>query len=155
VLAALGITTSNVLIKRIAGKMDALMAMGLQMLIGAVPLLLAALVLERPEDIIWSSRFVVVLLGLSLAGTALVYWLWFSILKTTPLNQANAFSFLIPIFGLAMGVLFFSEAVGWTELVGIGLTLVGVFLVNRGGGRRSAGRDPARRSTRESARPGP
>ena len=46
VLAALGITVSNVLIKRIAGNVDALMAMGLQMLIGSIPLILGAWAME-------------------------------------------------------------------------------------------------------------
>ena len=48
-LAALGITVSNVLIKRIAGKVDALMAMGLQMLIGSIPLALSAWTMEPGE----------------------------------------------------------------------------------------------------------
>jgi drug/metabolite transporter (DMT)-like permease len=131
VLAALGITVSNVLIKRIAGEVDAIMAMGVQMLAGAVPLLVAALVLEEPQDIVWSPRFVLILAGLSILGTALVYWLWISILEKTPLNRANAFSFLIPIFGLAMGALFYGEALGWPEAIGVALTILGVGLVNR------------------------
>jgi len=131
VLAALGITVSNVLIKRIAGEVDALMAMGIQMLIGALPLLAIALVFEQPQDVIWSSRFLFALVGLSLPGTALVYWLWFSILQKVQLNRANAFSFLVPIFGLAMGVFFFGETMGWPEAGGIALALLGIFLVSR------------------------
>tara|TARA_R110001606_G_scaffold279791_1_gene428344 strand:- start:703 stop:1554 length:852 start_codon:yes stop_codon:yes gene_type:complete len=130
-LAALGITVSNVLIKRVAGKVDALMAMGFQMLIGGLPLLVIAGAIEQPQDIIWSSRFLFVLVGLSLPGTALVYWLWFSILEKVPLHRANAFSFLIPIFGLSMGALFYGEALSWSDVGGIVLTLLGIVLVNR------------------------
>lgn len=131
VLAALGISVSNVLIKRIAGEVDVLMAMGFQMLIGGLPLLGIAWAFERPQEIIWSSRFVFALVSLSLPGTALVYWLWFSILEKVPLNRANAFSFLIPIFGLSMSVLFYGEKIGWPGAGGIALTLVGIVLVNR------------------------
>ena len=131
VFAALGITVSNVLIKRIAGEVDALMAMGIQMLIGALPLLVIAWAFEQPQEIIWSSRFVFALVSLSLPGTALVYWLWFSILEKVPLNRANAFSFLIPIFGLSMGVLFYGETMGWSEAGGIALIVLGIVLVNR------------------------
>lgn len=131
VLAAVGITVSNVLIKRIAGEVDALMAMGIQLLIGALPLLVIAWAFEQPQDVIWSSQFVFALVSLSLPGTALVYWLWFSILEKCPLNRANAFSFLIPIFGLSMGVLFYGEAMGWSEAGGIGLSVAGIVLVNR------------------------
>ena len=138
VLAALGITVSNVLIRRVADEVDALMAMGMQMLIGAFPLLIAAWAFEDPRDIAWSTRFVFSLVGLSLPGTALVYWLWFSILQKIPLNRANAFSFLIPIFGLSMGALFFGERVGWLEVGGIVLALLGIVAVNSGGTLRAA-----------------
>ncbi len=56
---------SNVLIKRIAGEVDALMAMGIQMLIGGLPLLVMAWVFEQPQEIIWSSRFVFALARIS------------------------------------------------------------------------------------------
>ena len=138
VLAALGITVSNVLIKRIAGNVDALMAMGLQMLIGSIPLILGAWAMEEPTAIRWSFTFIAALLGLSLFGTALVYWLWFSVLEKAPLNRANAFSFLIPIFGLAIGALFYGESLGWSQLIGIALTVLGVGLVTRRGTRSAA-----------------
>ncbi len=132
-LAALGITVSNVLIKRIAGRVDALMAMGLQMLIGSIPLVLGAWAMEQPTTIQWSFTFIGTLLVLSLFGTALVYWLWFSVLEKAPLNRANAYSFMIPIFGLGMGALFYGETLGLPELVGIALAIVGVGLVTRQG----------------------
>lgn len=133
ILAALGITVSNVFIKRIAGNVDTLMAMGLQMLIGSIPLALGAWVMEERTTIQWSTTFVWALLGLSLFGTALVYWLWSSVLQKTPLNWANAFSFLIPIFGLTISALFYGKTLGWQQLAGIALTILGVGMVPRHG----------------------
>ena len=130
-LAALGITVSNVMIRRIAGEVDAIMAMGAQMLIGGVPLLVAAFAFEDPQNVVWTPRFVLILAGLSLFGSSLAYWLWISVLEKTELNRANAFSFLVPIFGLAMGALFYGETLDWPEFVGIGLTLLGIALVAR------------------------
>jgi drug/metabolite transporter (DMT)-like permease len=130
-LAALGITISNVLIKRIAGEVDAIMAMGFQLLIGGVPLMVAAFVFEDPSSVIWSPRFILILAGLSLFGSALVYWLWLLVLENMALTRANAYSFLVPVFGLTMGALFYGETLGWPEFVGIGLTLFGIGLVNR------------------------
>ncbi len=131
VLAALGITVSNVLIKRLAGRVDPLMGMGAQLVVGGVPLVLAAMVLEAPGTVQWSLRFTGALLALALPGTALVYWLWFSLLQSVELNKANAFSFLIPIFGLAMGVGLFGEHIGWHEATGAMLTVLGLDLVVR------------------------
>ena len=130
-LAALGITVSNVLIRKIAHRVDLLMAMGAQLLVGGVPLAIGAFVLEEPRSVVWSPQFVLILGSLSLFGSSLVYWLWSAILQKTELNRANAFSFLVPIFGLSLGALFFNERVGWIEVIGIGLTLVGIALASR------------------------
>lgn len=129
-LAAFGITVSNVLIKIIVGKVDVLMTMGLQMLIGSMPLAAAAWLYESPSDITWAPIFTLSLLGLSLVGTALAYYLWFSVLERTPLNRANAFAFLVPIFGILMGIIFFDEELGWEHFIGIPITIVGVRMVN-------------------------
>ena len=132
-MAAVGITISNVLIRSIAGRVDPIMAMGAQLLIGGVPLLAGAYAFEDPASVDWSANFVMILVAISLFGSALAYWLWGAILATTELNRANAFSFLVPVFGLAMGAAFFGERLGWIEFAGIGLTLAGIALANRRG----------------------
>jgi len=139
VLAALGITFSNVMIKKIAGQIDPLMAMGVQFLIGSVPLAIAAGLTEDPGAIQWSFTFIAILLALALFGSALVYVLWMSVLEKVPLYQANAFSFLVPVFGLTMGMLFFGETLDLTKLIGIALAIFGVVLV---AGRRTAQQPP-------------
>lgn len=128
-LAATGISISNVMIKSLAGHLDALMAMGLQMLIGSVPLALIAVVTEDATTITWSLEFVSVLAFVSLPGTALAYWLWFSALEKTQLSRANAFSFLVPIFGLTLGWLLFNETLNTYQTSGIALTFIGIVLV--------------------------
>ncbi len=129
-LAALGISVSNVALKRLAGDVDALMAVGSQLLIGAIPLMVMSAMTESPISIIWSAKFILSLLGLALPGTALAYWMWFSILETMTLNRANAYSFLVPFFGISLGIAFYGEAL--TLLVGAGasITVVGILLVN-------------------------
>lgn len=146
-LAAVGITISNVLIRAVAGKVDPLMAMGAQLLIGGLPLLAGALVLEDPASVDWSVNFVLILAAISLLGSSLAYWLWIAILRTTELSRANAFSFLVPAFGLAMGAVFFGERIGWLEATGVGLTLAGIALANRGQGSQSIPDDPDKAAT--------
>jgi drug/metabolite transporter (DMT)-like permease len=132
-LAAVGITVSNVMIKKIAGKIDPLMAMGLQFLMGSVPLGIIAAATEDPSSIQWSFTFVVILLTLAVFGSALVYVLWMSVLAEVPLNKANAFSFLVPVFGLTMGVLFYGETLELSKIMGILLAIMGVLFVTRNG----------------------
>lgn len=129
-LSALGITISNVMIRYIAAQIDALTAMGWQLILGSIFLALIAIATEDTSTIEWSPAFLFSLLGLSLPGTALAYWLWCHILKKTELNRANVFSFLVPIFGLVMGMAFYEETYDLLVLTGIGLILSGIILVN-------------------------
>ena len=129
-LAAVGITISNVLIRALAERADTLMAMGSQMLIGGVPLTVGAVLYEDPMSVTFSPQFILILLTISLFGTSLAYWLWSEILRTTELSRANAFAFLVPGFGLAMGVVFFGESIGLLTGLGILVTLVGIAMTN-------------------------
>ena len=130
-LGALGVAVGNVLLKRLAGRVDPLMATGWQFILGGVPLLLAAQVVESPLQVVWSPAFVINLMVLSLLGTALAFVLWFSALHRGDLNRLNTFTFLTPVFALLIGALFFSERLGLTEITGIILSLSGIFWVNR------------------------
>lgn len=141
ILAAIGISVSNVAIKSITQEVDALAAMGLQMLVGSVPLAVMAAALENPLAVNWTPTFVGSLLALAFLGSALVYWLWFSALETVALSRANVYSFLVPGFGLAMGAIFYDETYSWPQISGIGLILIGIVIVNLTSDRdRTAGR---------------
>lgn len=131
ILSAVGISVSNVLISKMAGRLDALTAMGWQLILGSLFLLAVALMTEDVNAVIWNGAYILSLLGLALPGTALAYWLWCVVLTRVELNRANVFSFLVPVFGLTMGVMFYQESIGLLSAAGIGLTLLGISLVNR------------------------
>ncbi len=131
ILAAFGVTVSNVLIRGIAGSISGLSAMGWQLTIGSIPLWGMALLWEDQTQVEWTGSFLFSLLGLAIFGTAFVYWLWFRVLEQTPLTRANVFTFLVPIFGLTMGVAFFEETITSWTIAGVALTLVGIYKVNR------------------------
>jgi drug/metabolite transporter (DMT)-like permease len=132
VVAAIGITLSNVIIKKIATRIDPLMAMGWQLMIGAVPLAIIAVATEDPMAVRWTVPFLVSLIGLSLAGTALAYWLWCTALASVELSHANAFTFLVPVFGLGMGMAFYQEQLSALAMVGVAFTLLGIYQVTKG-----------------------
>lgn len=130
-LGAVGVAISNVVLKRLAGRVDILRAMGWQLLIGAVPLAVLAMSTENVSDVVWRAPFVLNLVALSVFGTSAAFVLWFSLLRRARLSQLNVFTFLTPIFGLLMGVLFFAESLHGLELVGIALSLLGIYGVSR------------------------
>ena len=132
-VAATGVAIGNIAIKRLSGEADAIMAMGFQLMLGAVPLALLSTSTEDLSSLAWSTEFVVILLLLSLFGTALAFWLWFTALERAELSRANAFTFLVPLFGLAIGSAFFQERLSGIQAGGVVLVLIGIMLVQRNG----------------------
>lgn len=135
-LAAAGVAFGNIAIKRLTGQVDAVMAMGLQLLLGALPLALLSVFTADLSSLAWSPEFIVVLTVVSVLGTSLAFWLWFGALERIELNRANAFTFLVPIFGLAIGAAMFEERLEWVQAAGVVLVLGGIVLVQRSGLQR-------------------
>jgi drug/metabolite transporter (DMT)-like permease len=133
ILATTGVAVGNIAIKRLAGRVEAAMAMGLQLLIGAVMLAFLAVSLEDPTQVEWSGTFISSLVGLALPGTALAFWLWQITLSRLEVSQAVAFSFVVPVIGLTVGWAFFDEAVTLITVAGAGLSIIGVYLAARDG----------------------
>jgi drug/metabolite transporter (DMT)-like permease len=74
-LAAAGEAVGNVTMKRLPDETDSIMAMGLQLFIGALPLALLSVWMEDVSSIAWSWTFIILLVSLSVFGTALPFWL--------------------------------------------------------------------------------
>lgn len=134
ILAATGVSIGNVAIKRLTGQVDPIMAMGFQLLIGAVPLALLSMLTEDISVWTWSMELVLVLVARAVLGSSLAFWLWFEALERVDLNRANAFTFLVPIFGLMIGAAFFGERLKVVQIVGVILVLTGILLVQRDAG---------------------
>ena len=141
-LSALGITISNVIIKHIASRIDPLVAMGWQLLIGSIPLAALAIATEDIDSIQWTVEFLISLFGLSFFGTALVYWIWTRVLRDVELSHANAFTFLVPVFGVGMGVAFYQERFPGVALIGVALILLEIHQVTTGDRLKIGGKLP-------------
>lgn len=132
-LAAGGVAVGNLAIKRVAGEVDAFVGMGVQLLIGAIPLFVLAGLLERPSVDMAAPTFIGVLVVISLAGTSLAFVLWCTALRYVQLSRANAFSFLTPLFAIAIGYFFYGERLDWNDAAGGALILGGLWCVTRVG----------------------
>lgn len=144
-LAAAGVSVGNIGMKLLPAGTDALAAMGIQLLLGTVPLAVLSALTEDWRQITWSPAFALVLVTLAVFGTSLAFWLWFDALRQVALNRANAFTFLVPIFGLFIGAMFFGEQLVWPQAVGAALVIVAIVLVQV---RGSASARPATADSR-------
>lgn len=128
---AVGVAFGNVALKRLGGQVDAFRAMGWQLLIGSVPLFALTAAREDWISIQWDMRLTISVVSLAVLGTALPSVLWFELLRRAPLTQLNGFTFLTPVFGLAIGALWFDERVTGLQVGGIALSVAGIYLLSR------------------------
>ena len=75
----------------------------------------------------WSA-----LLYLILVGSALAFSLYMFVLKQLSATAASLYTYINPVVAVLLGWWVLKEPLHWLEAVGMSITLVGVWLVNRG-----------------------
>ncbi len=129
-IGAVGIALSNVTLKWLAGRGDVWMLMGLQLVIGSIPLFALSYFFESSQNVDWNFQFILVLFTLAVLGTAVAAALWFTLLNHVELSRVNVYTFLTPIFGLIIGLIFFNESFGILKIFGVALSLLSIYLVS-------------------------
>lgn len=74
----------------------------------------------------WSS-----ILGLAIFGSGLAYIAWYDALKVLPASQLGVFIYIEPLVTMILAALLLSESVTIAALAGGGITLLGIYLVNK------------------------
>lgn len=106
----------------------------------AAGLLLAAFSLTLPlavwMDYPWhinpSTRSIVSVLALAAGPTALATWLILLIIGRRGASFLSQVNFMVPVFGIAFGVVFLSETLPANAWIALGVILVGVAIVRHG-----------------------
>ena len=120
--------TGGTLMVRGLGDVDVVVASAAHFLIGGMVLAAVALVVEGVPHIAWTGRFILVLAFLGLVATAATTLAWFVEARRCPLSLLTVWMFLVPVFGLLIGIVALGERPdAWTG-VGIVLVLVSMWL---------------------------
>jgi len=130
-MAALCWGTGTILIKRLRSTtpVDLLTLTTWQMALGAVPLVLLALVVpEQPTH--WTPSFIGILAFMSVASTALCWWLWIYILDRVPAWEASLSVLGTPVVAILSSRLTFGEEFKALEIAGILLIGGGLALLS-------------------------
>lgn len=77
-----------------------------------------------------SLQAVGALLVLAVFGTALAFVIYYRIIERTPATYVSMVTYLVPIFGVILGVLVLGEQLRWNAYLGCILILSGVMVVN-------------------------
>lgn len=130
-IGALGVAVGNILLKRIAGQVDALIATGCQFILGGLALMVLAQWFEMPFSVNWNWTFGLNVFALGLGGTALPLLIWFWLMRRVELTRLNAFTFLTSVFALMISTVFFGERLQLIQAAGIALSLYGMWRTSR------------------------
>lgn len=127
-IGVLALTFATLSVRGASGGGNLLMVVGLQMLVGASLLAVAAVALES-WDVNWTPQ-----LGLAFAYTTLVpgllaTWVWFLLVARIGAVRAAAFHFLNPFFGVVIAALVLGEGLTRWDVIGVVIIAAGILAV--------------------------
>ncbi len=142
--ASLGLAVSSLVAKRLSGQMPALTLTTWQFLLGSVPLIGAALILEKPYNFNPTGSSLLGLTYLAVISSAggSVVWNW--LLKRIDVTPLTALTMLGPPLSLLLGLMIFNEQVAVAQWVGITIALASVACLQWGEGRSHSSQRPAK-----------
>jgi drug/metabolite transporter (DMT)-like permease len=101
-----------------------------QVLVGAVPVTLGALLLGDPVDFEkMSSSALIGVVYASVIAVPFGQWTWFRVLQLMPSSVASISTLAVPVIGVFSSALLLGEPLGWRELAALALICAALFLV--------------------------
>lgn len=108
-----------------------LVAPAAQLSMASVLLIPLSLLVDQPYQLAFPSLPAVLsLFALAIIGTGLAFIVYYRLLETTPASSMAMVTYLIPVFGIFLGVVVLNETLNWNAYVGCLLILIGVMVVN-------------------------
>ncbi len=154
-MAAICWASGTILVKRLRGNtpVDLLTLTTWQMLLGALPLLLLSFIVPEPATN-WTLSYTGILVFMSVASTAMCWWLWIYILDRVPAWEASLSVLGTPVVAILSSRLTFGEQFKGSEIAGIlliGSGLALLSLLSWAASRRNPAAPNAPQLTKETA----
>jgi len=130
-LASCSYGMAMVYARRYLRTLPSLVAPTAQLLVATIYMVPLALYFERPFSLSWPSlQAVGSLVALAVIGTALAFVVYYKIIEVAGATYLSMVTYILPVFGVMLGVLILNEQLTWNAYVGCGLILSGVMVVN-------------------------
>lgn len=127
-IGAAALSAATLAVRTASSGGNLMMIVGLQMFVGAIALLFAALVFETPSfapSLRLGAAFTYTVLVPGLLAT----WIWFALVGRIGAVKAATFHFLNPFFGVAIAWLLLGEALNMMDFIGVAIITVGILAV--------------------------
>jgi drug/metabolite transporter (DMT)-like permease len=129
VIGAAALAAAALIVRGVDLGTGLLMVVGLQMLVGWLSLIPAALLLEDPGAVrvtpSLAAAFAYVVIVPGVAATLL----WFHLVRRIGAAQAAAYHFLNPAFGVVIAALLLGERAGWLDALGVAVVMASILMV--------------------------
>lgn len=132
IIANLGWAAGSIWMKRKNQESDPFMNAGLQMTFGGLLLLPVSLGFDNYQTITWSNNVIYSLIYLILVGSVAAYACYSYAIKNLPITIVTLYAYINPIVAIVLGWIVLSETLNLRIIIAIGITLAGVYIVNRG-----------------------
>lgn len=142
-IGMVALTFATLAARGAGGSRNMMMMVGLQMAVGAVLLLVPAVLMEwgRPvawsAGLLWAFAYTVAVPGI---GATL---LWFRLVNRIGAVRAATFHFLSPIFGVAIAAVMLGERFGASDVIGAMIVAAGILMVQLAKLPAAAGSQPS------------
>ncbi|MEQ8424302.1 MAG: EamA family transporter, partial [Cyclobacteriaceae bacterium] len=131
-IANLGWAGGSIWMKKKNYQSNPFLNAGLQMTFGGIYLLPISLVFDDYQMIQWSSNVIYSLLYLILVGSVATYACYSYAIKKLPITIVTLYAYINPIVAILLGWVILGETLNLRVWLAIAVTLVGVYIVNRG-----------------------
>ena len=102
-----------------------------QLIIATLFLAPLALIFEKPYEIEYiSNAAILAILGLAVFGSATAFVVYYKLIASTNATYTASANYIIPVFGVILGMVVLDEALTWNSYVGSMLILFGVMIAN-------------------------
>ena len=130
-MAALAMAVGTVMVRGVCRYADPVTATGWHMIIGGIPLFALSTRLETQQWAALNFGDWMALGYSTIFGSAIAYALFFYFASTGNLTSFSSLTFLTPVFALLFGSVLLSEVLSQLQWVGVGFTLVSIYLINQ------------------------
>jgi drug/metabolite transporter (DMT)-like permease len=125
----------TVMSKRFNSKdVSPIMNAGLQITAGGIGGFTLSALFDKTHEIQNHTSSWLAVLYLGTIGSALAFTLYMYVLKHLSATVASLYTYINPVVAILLGWLLLGEHLSWMEGVGMGLTILGVWLANQGNG---------------------
>lgn len=132
IIAALSYAVATVYARRRAHGFAPQIQSLLQLSMSTIIVWIFVLLTENPIVVPQKPITWLALLWLGLLGSCLAYIIYFSLLYEIGPTRMSMVTYIPPLVGVLLGVLFLGETLNWQSLAGAGLILSGIIFINRG-----------------------